>query len=247
MRYNEVKPTGFLKNFVQCFWEYDSENTQIEHTILPDGYFDLITTFHDDLISSLSLTGAWKSPINISIPKHTKFFAIRFKLLATEYLFQHEIKSILDTSKSLPLDFWNINSFNSTQFEKFVLELTEKLNHSIKHLKKIDTRKLKLFDLVYQNKLNTVAEIANTVAWSSRQINRYFNNQFGFSLKEFIKIIRCKSSYKDISDGNLFPQKDYYDQAHFIKDVKKYTGATPKELHKNDNDRFLQLSKTKRE
>jgi AraC-like DNA-binding protein len=38
------------------------------------------------------------------------------------------------------------------------------------------------------------------------------------------------------------PQEDYFDQAHFIKEIKKYTGTTPKELHKNENVRFLQLS-----
>ena len=47
----------------------------------------------------------------------------------------------------------------------------------------------------------------------------------------------------DISKGLLYPQKDFFDQAHFIKEVKKYTGTTPKELYKNKNDRFLQLSR----
>ena len=67
------------------------------------------------------------------------------------------------------------------------------------------------------------------------------------SLKEFLKIVRCNSAYKNISNGNLSPQTDYFDQAHFIKEIKKYTGTTPKELHKNKNDRFLQLSNTEQE
>ena len=46
---------------------------------------------------------------------------------------------------------------------------------------------------------------------------------------------------------HLSPQTDYFDQAHFIKEIKKYTGTTPKELHKNKNDRFLQLSNTEQE
>ncbi|MGL5890192.1 MAG: AraC family transcriptional regulator, partial [Bacteroidia bacterium] len=69
----------------------------------------------------------------------------------------------------------------------------------------------------------------------------YFNSRFGFPLKEFLKIVRCNASYKDIAGGNLSPQKNFFDQAHFIKELKKYTGKTPKELYKNENGRFLQL------
>jgi len=56
----------------------------------------------------------------------------------------------------------------------------------------------------------------------------------------------CNASYSDISEGNLFPQEDYFDQAHFIKEIKKYTGTTPKELYKNENVRFLQLLKVEK-
>lgn len=244
MKYREIEPSGFLNVFVQCFWEYENAEKEIEHTILPDGYFDLIVEFENEILKAIKLTGVWTKPINVTMPKSTKMFAIRFKLLATEYLFQQEIKSILDTTKHLPFNFWNINTFQSNEFEKFVADVNNKLNNTIKRLKEIDRRKLELFELIYQDKLKSVKELSQNVSWSSRQINRYFNSQFGLPLKEFLKIIRCKSSYADISNGVLFPQKDFFDQAHFIKNVKKYTGTTPKELYKNKNDRFLQLSKT---
>ncbi len=242
MKYREIAVDGFLHHFVQCFWEYENGKQPIVHTILPDGYFDLIMTFEERKLMSVQLTGSWTKPIDVSIPKHSKMFAIRFKLLATEYLFQQEIKSILDTTKQLPGKFWNLERYESNQFEVFVADTIQHLKESIRHLKEIDQRKLKLFELIYEGKLNSVAALSQEVHWSSRQMNRYFNNQFGFPLKEFLKIVRCRSSYKDIAEGVLFPQKSYFDQAHFIKEVKKYTGTTPKELHKNTNDRFIQLS-----
>ncbi len=49
MNYQEIKPKGFLKNFIQCFWFYKTTNNPIKHTILPDGYFDLIIEFEDDV------------------------------------------------------------------------------------------------------------------------------------------------------------------------------------------------------
>lgn len=241
MKYREIKPNGFFKNFVQCFWEYETIKSEQNHTILPDGYFDLIAIFENNILETVMLTGVWTKPINVFVPKSTKYFAIRFKLLAVEYLFQQEIKSILDTTKPLPHNFWNIDHYKINDFEKFVPNISNKLNNSIKRLSEMDNRKLKLFETIYKNDLKSVEKLSEKAHWSSRQINRYFNRQFGFPLKEFLKIIRCRSSYQDISKGELFPQKNYFDQAHFIKEVKKYTGVTPKALNKNKNDRFLQL------
>lgn len=243
MRYREIEPNGFLNNFVKCFWYYETTDTEIQHTILPDGYFDLIAEFENETLTTVKLTGIWTKPKDIQIPNNTKFFAIRFKLIAIEYIFQKEIKSILDSIVNLPFSFWSIDKYKSNEFEKFVSEITSNLDTSIKHLKQIDSRKLKLFDSVYEQKTKTVAEISSTVFWSSRQINRYFQTQFGITLKEFLNIVRCNATYEEISNGNLNPNFDYFDQAHFIKEIRKYTGATPKVLNQNKNDRFLQLSK----
>ena len=242
MKYREKKPSGFLTNFIQCFWEYETSETDFEHTIIPDGYFDLIAEFENATLILVKLTGVWTNPIHVKIPKSTKIFAVRFKLLATEYLFHQEIKSILNTTKSFPLTFWNINTYQTNDFEKFASDISGRIENSIKYLREIDSRKLKLFELVYSKQNLSVEELSENVFWSSRQINRYFNRQFGFSLKSFLNVVRCNSSYKDISKGNLFPNEDYFDQAHFIKEIKKHTGATPGELFKNKNVRYLQLA-----
>lgn len=242
MKYREIKPNGFLNNFVQCFWYYET-NTELQHTILPDGYFDLIAEYENETLTTVKLTGIWTKPKDVQIAKNAKFFAIRFKLLAIEYIFKKEIKSILDSIVNLPFSFWSIEKYKTDEFEKFTSEISNNLETSIKHLKQIDSRKLKLFDFVYEQKIKTVAEISNKVFWSSRQINRYFQTRFGITLKEFLNIVRCNATYEDISNGNLNPNLDYFDQAHFIKEIKKYTGVTPKELNQNKNDRFLQLSK----
>ncbi|MBR0573307.1 MULTISPECIES: helix-turn-helix domain-containing protein [Pasteurellaceae] len=241
IKYKELKPTGFLQNFIECFWDYKTDKA-IQHTILPDGYFDLIAEFEDNLLTKVKLTGIWTTPKHIDIPKNKTFIAIRFKILAAEYIFQREIKSILDTEHTLPFHFWNLNSFQHNEFERFVSHTTHHIENVITQIKNIDNRKLTLFDLIYQQNVKTVTELSEQVFWSSRQINRYFSKQFGFSLKNFLKIIRFKSSYKQISAGKLTPNNGYSDQSHFIKEVKQYAGVTPKELYKNENDRFLQLS-----
>ncbi|SUJ18078.1 Adenosine deaminase [Sphingobacterium spiritivorum] len=243
MKYREIKPNGFLSNFVKCYWYYGTKDKEVLHTILPDGYFDLIAEFENEILTKVKLTGIWTKPKHIQISENTTFFAIRFKLPAIEYLFRKELKSILDTAVDLSFSFWNINKYKYDEFENFVSDITDRLETSLKDLHQIDNRKLKLFEIIYHQKAKTVSEISDEVIWSSRQINRYFQSKYGISLKEFLNIVRCNTTYQQLSNGNLTPTSDYFDQSHFIKQIRKYTGTTPKELNKNKNDRFLQLSK----
>jgi len=243
MEYREIKIEGFLSNFIQCFWEYDNQIRDIDYTILPDGYFDLIFEIRNNELSNVSLTGVWTKPISVHIRENIKLIGIRFKLIAAEYIFKRSIKSILNTNAFLPKNFFDAENLPLYNFSEFTLFLSNKINFGIQNPKEIDSRKFKLFELLYENKGSLrVNELAEKVSWSSRQINRYFNKQFGFSLKTFSNIIRCNFSYPKIAKGLLYPQKDFFDQAHFIKEMNKYTGTTPKELFKNENDRFLQLS-----
>ncbi len=110
----------------------------------------------------------------------------------------------------------------------------------------IDERKRKLFALIYAtNGSISVSEVAERICWESRQINRYFRRQFGLSLKAYCNILRFRSSLDHIAQGKLFPQEHFFDQTHFIKEVKKFSGVVPKELLKNENDRFILLSSLK--
>jgi len=87
-----------------------------------------------------------------------------------------------------------------------------------------------------------VRTIAENSFWSARQINRYINRLLGIPLKTYSNILKCYSSYKHIKIGDLTPSTGYYDQSHFIREIKKHTGTTPKVLSKNEADRYLQFN-----
>ena len=46
-------------------------------------------------------------------------------------------------------------------------------------------------------------------------------------------ILKCTASFKHLKKGQLAPQNNYFDSAHFINSVKKHTGNTPTELFEN--------------
>ena len=243
MNYQEKHTGGFIANFIKNFWEFETFEKQCNYEILPDGFFDLIFEIKKGQITKVSLTGVWTNQIQVMIPENTKLIGIRFKLISAEYIFKQSIKEIKNSKTELPKTFLGCENFDFSNFEKVTNSIIEKLLYGLKNLKEIDNRKFKLFEILYEQKGEvSIKELSEIVFWNSRQINRYFNSRFGFSLKTFCNILKCHSSLKHIAKGNLFPENNYYDQAHFIKQIKRITGETPTNLHLNKNDRFLQLT-----
>ncbi|HPS13635.1 MAG TPA: AraC family transcriptional regulator [Prolixibacteraceae bacterium] len=243
MIYAEKEISGELSNFVKCFWMSGSGETEGIHTVLPDGYFDLIYRFSGEQLESVFLTGTWTKPVDVNYTKHVRFFGIRFKLIASEYIFHESIEKILDTSTELPFDYWNVDREVFGSMESFSATMSPLIASCLPDYSEVDRRKFRLIQILYDQKGDVeVSKLAEQIGWSSRQINRWFNRQFGLSLKTFANILKCHAAYQHIANGEPGAAKAYYDQAHFIKEIKRYTGATPKELHKNKNVRYLQLS-----
>lgn len=245
MKYKEIKTDGYLSNFVKCFWTSETLTKSFDYTILPDGYFDLIIEIKNKNISSVKMTGIWTVPIDIKTEIHTEIFAVRFKPLAIELLENINLKSLLNSSTYLDTDFIGIDNLVFDNFKDFCKHIENYLQNRIEKSKTLNDLKIRLFNEIFKKEIFNVQELSEKVFWTSRQINRYFNLTFGLSLKEYLNILRCNQTYKDISNNKLSPQSKYFDQSHFIKEIRKYTGVTPTELYKNRNDRFLQLSTVK--
>jgi AraC-like DNA-binding protein len=245
MKYEEVKVEGYLSNFVKCFWTSETSTKSVEHTILPDGYFDLIVEIKGEKVKKIKLTGIWTIPIAITTSNNTKIFAVRFKPLATELLENVDLKSLLNSSRTFQTTFLGLDTLSLDNFKAFCQHVEIHLKNRIEQSKQISELKICLFNQIFKKKTFSVQELSQKSFWTSRQINRYFNLTYGLSLKTYLNIIRCNATYKDISKNKLAPQGNYFDQAHFIKEIKKITGVTPRELYRNENDRFLQLSTLK--
>jgi AraC-like DNA-binding protein len=82
----------------------------------------------------------------------------------------------------------------------------------------------------------TVKELEKSTGYSSRWLNMKFKQQLGFSPKLYASIVRFKTLLAHISVGKDRIMDDkiyldyYYDQAHFIREFKRYSGMTPTEF-----------------
>ncbi len=237
-----ARPTTELRDFVESFWML-ANHTDKDHQIiiLPDGRFDIIFSLTNKNNFKTTLKGIDTEPKQTSIPAKSVFFAISFKLLAIDYLLPEKVYSIVNEGVNLQTNFWGITSNDLSNFSQFTEKVTAKMISLVKP--NIDSIKQQLFELIYSsNGTLTIKELSKKVFWESRQINRYFNQTIGISLKSYCNIFRFKSSLHHIKKGKLFPELNFTDQNHFIKEVKKMSGVTPKELSKNQNDRFILLS-----
>ena len=228
-----------LADFVESIWMLENTaDTTHEIVVLPNGKFDIIFLQLQNEPHQVAQIGLETEPGQASIPSKAVLFAISFKLLALEYLLDMKTASIVNNAQLLPADFWGITRYDLTDFENFHEKVSVKMKSLIKP--DIDSRKQKLFELIYFSKGTlSVKELSEKVFWSSRQINRYFNEHFGISLKAYCSILRFEESLPYITAGKLFPELNFTDQNHFIKEVKRLSGVVPKELFRNKNDRFL--------
>lgn len=240
--FNEKKPNESIANFVESFWMLDNPSKLNKDIIvLPDGRVDLFFKTSKTIPFQITLLGIETQPTQMSFPAHTKIFAISFKLLAVEYILKNSIADLINDAKILQDDFWDFTINDLKNFEQFCNKASAKIFEVLND--NVDVKKINLFNSIYKSKGNlTIKKIAEEVFWSSREINRYFNKQFGLSLKTYITIVRFRASFHHIKEGKLFPEMNFADQAHFIKEVKKLAGVIPKELSKNKNDRFIQFS-----
>nr|WP_246628122.1 helix-turn-helix domain-containing protein [Paenibacillus oenotherae] len=79
-----------------------------------------------------------------------------------------------------------------------------------------------------------VGQLAEESALSRRQTERRFVERIGISPKALAQIVRFQHVLQSLKFAERLTQlaydADYYDQSHFIKEFRKRSGTTPKQM-----------------
>lgn len=92
-----------------------------------------------------------------------------------------------------------------------------------------------------------ITELSKRLGVSDRTIRNHFYNCIGCSPKEYFRIVKLKQiayqlKHSESSLTDIAYDNNYFDQAHFIREVKGITGQSPNQLRKEiPNFRFLQF------
>jgi AraC-like DNA-binding protein len=79
----------------------------------------------------------------------------------------------------------------------------------------------------------TVSDLANSVGWTRKHLAARFHEQIGLPPKAVGRVMRFRRAELAIRDGmelswgELAHRSGYYDQAHFNRDFREFTGLTP--------------------
>jgi len=240
--YRELKPHEDLKDLIHSYWSHtNSSGVSQSLVIIPDSFFKIVFIVSGSRIINYFMTGIWTDQKEFTIPANGIIYGCRLKILAPEYLIRHEIATFKDSLKQLDLSYMNLDQYDLLDFDTVVQQWEKAFLH-IKSPKTILGNKMRLSQLLYEVKGNiSASDVSNQIYWTNRQINRYLNKYLGISLKKYLNIQKCYESYLQIGEGRFSPEKSFFDQAHFIKEIKKHTGETPKKLFDQKNDRFIQL------
>lgn len=90
--------------------------------------------------------------------------------------------------------------------------------------------------------LASIKQLERKTGYTKRYIDLLFKDHLGISPKTYATIVRFQHFYKNLANAEAFKSDRhsflelYYDQSHFIKEFKRYTGITPMQYSNMNND-----------
>ena len=254
MKYNEIRPGNRLKQYVKCYYIYESEtNVAFEDTVFPSGFIEIIfnlgtgkwqTAVGDGFVTtpSIELWGQIIRPLPIkSIGKNT-MLGIRFFSHAAAYFLNDKV----DLFTNQVVDFSDLSGNTVSILYSKLLETTtwnkriELVEGFLLHRLSLSERKLRkvavVSDIMREIRqvdfFDNIENVASRYGITSRYLQKLFLQYTGLTPKLYSKINRFQNSLrlvtkKDTSLTSIAYDCGYFDQSHFIREFKSFTGFTP--------------------
>lgn len=257
MEYQVYEVQEELQFFLKCFWSMDAPATvaKEKQRIVPDGCMEMIFHYGDLYEQFLPggqsilqprcfVFGQITSPLEIAPTGISGIIAARFQpdgfLPFSAYPIQQmENKAVSLTTlfgeKAKELEAQVLQSKTNEQRMKHISAflLNELQQQEVSHR----ITKSGIETLLQSNGQLGINELAAQLQINRRQLERKFLSAIGLSPKQLSKVIRLQAAIKLLKQKKfnslteLAYESGYYDQAHFIKDFKEFTGVSPKEFY----------------
>ena len=254
------EPNFGLTEFIKRYWTLDGEkeNTPIKNTIVPDGTMKLIFHYGETykhhsqsgeitILPKCFLIGQLTKPYVIEPIGITGSFVVQFKPNGFLPFTTIPIREMENTA--IPLDKLfgengkklseQILNANSTSERIQIIEIF--LLGELSNKRTFDSIVKSTVETIFNaNGKFSVNEFSKSKNINRRQLSRKFSSTIGLSPKQLAKTIRIQTTLKALLNEehtrltDLAYENEYFDQAHFIKDFKEFTGLTPKEFYGED-------------
>lgn len=250
----QFTPSNVLKPFVKSYSVITIERDLTGEVFYPSGYIDFVVNISGGSAATIingyqkdtpevELLGHLTLPTRLNVAKGTRILIARFFPYACPLFFRNPINDFTNYAT----DLGDVLS-NETRdlYDKMMdcFSVAEK----VKELDDFLVKKLHANQDKYRKTILT-ADICKTIfeggekfdarnlsqkyGFSERYIQKLFLENVGisaaalFSITRFNKALNLVLTASDLSLTGVAYDCGYYDQAHFIKEFKKYTGINP--------------------
>ncbi len=259
MEYNTYPPDADLGALVKCYWtlSISKEVPKGRQQVLSDGCMDMIFNLGDDVKRILPdntsilqprsfLLGQIITPMWIEPTGKVETFAVRFYPGSFSY-FTHftmseladkdtELRALFDEEKVLFMESAMGKAKDTLERISLVEDF---LFDALKETVDIPSLLTSVIDRILQTHGTvSIKEALQKHPGQRRNIERKFLKQVGTSPKQLCRAIRFQKTLKTMLNDNktltdIGHENEFFDQAHFIKDFKDFTGISPREFYNN--------------
>lgn len=257
MNYQTFLSHPDLSAWVKCFWtlEVPAENNSEKQRIVPDGCLEMafilgddikrFTTENDFVLQPRAMVlGQTIEPFYIQPTGYVNTFAVRFYPYGFANFVTTPIKNLANKETPIAELF---EETTANELEQEIIQATDTqqrieiietfLLNKLNEKTTIDNIVKSTIDaLLSTNGSSSISTILKEDLSKRRQLERNFVKQIGISPKQLGKVIRLQTALKMLLNQKsetltqIAYENEYYDQAHFIKDFKEFTGTNPKDF-----------------
>lgn len=257
MDYKVFTPSTELQPFIKCFWSLEGEKQEepVRQRVVPDGCMEMIfhygdhyQQFFDDGSSMVQprcfIFGQITRYIEIAPTGVTGIISARFHPEGLTPFLDREVSGLQDKAVDLEELFGEKglrmgqevlalpdNEQRIQAIESFLLPILEQPQAT-------DNVARSCMEVILQSQGQLgMQELAGKLNLNRRSMERRFTSAIGMSPKQLARVVRLQATLKMLerkeftSLTSLAYENGYYDQAHFIKDFREFTGMSPKSFY----------------
>ena len=266
MNYTEYIPSDALRDYVKCYYVFEAGDRQIIHdhafaTGCVEVMFNLDgsqweTQVNGNYIQTarVELWGQIVRPLPIRLQGKSSMFGIRFHPFGAALLLNHDVSLFNDQIVDLDTVVGSSVSelYRQLQDAPHIarrIELVEaflgkRLERYPKKKDKIRLVKLVMNELTRDDFFDNIDNVASRYGITSRYLQKIFLQHTGLTPKLFTRINRFQKSLVwagkgDQSLTSVAYQSGYFDQSHFIREFRTFTGRTPSKFDAENSSAIL--------
>lgn len=257
MKFHLEEPSSFLKNYIKhyCFMESDVYDDDVTERVIPTESVQLMFHYKNPFIVHHQnrttikqprsiISGLSNSYSDVSSFGEAGVVFVTFYPNGACHFFDFPLSHIenksLDLSEIYNIEIMQVeeNLILKKTIREKTLVIEDFLTKRFSPIPSYDNIIIqKGIEIIKLNKGQTTAKnLSGILSITPKSLERKFSQYLGKTTKQIIKLIRFQEVISDLSAGNYLNlteyayRNGYFDQAHFIKDFKAYSGLTPKKF-----------------